>query len=73
MKTFNLSQIVNFPTRVANNKANLIDCIFLYTIQFKKVTSYPYINALSDHGAQIVILDKLNIKCDNYVSKKGFD
>jgi hypothetical protein len=46
-KTFNVSQIVNFPTRVANNKVTLIDCIFLDTIQFKKVTPCPYITLIN--------------------------
>jgi hypothetical protein len=70
MKSFNLSQIVDFPTRITNNMATLIDCIFLDTMLVKKVISYPHINGLSDHDAQIVILDSFMIKCHKNISKK---
>jgi len=70
MKSLNLSQIVDFPTRITNNTAALIDCIFLDTMLVKKVISYPHINGLSDHDAQIVILDSFMIMCHKDISKK---
>jgi len=54
MKSFNLSQIVDFPTRITNNTATLIDCIFLDTMLVK----------------QIVILDSFMIKCHKNILKK---
>jgi hypothetical protein len=29
MRTFNLTQVLTFPTTVCNNKGTLLDCIFL--------------------------------------------
>ena len=37
MKSCNLDQIVDFPTRITHSTATLIDYIFLDTLQFKKV------------------------------------
>jgi hypothetical protein len=50
----NLKGIVNFPTRVTQISTSLIDNIFI-----DKNINYsvsPYINGLSDHAAQLLIL-----------------
>jgi len=72
MKSYNLDQIVEFPTRITHSTATLIDCIFLDTLQFKKVISYSHVNGLSDHDAQIVILGSFMIECHKNILKKGF-
>jgi len=72
MKSYNLDLIVDFPTRITHSMATLIDCIFLDTLQFKKVISYLHIHGLSDHEAQIVILDSFMIECHKNIPKKGF-
>jgi len=68
MKSYNLDQIVDFPTRITHNSATLIDCIYLDTMRFKKVI-YPHINGLSDHDAQIVTLD--SSMTENSASSRG--
>ena len=69
MKSLNLSQIVDFPTRITYNTATLIDCIFLDTMLVKKVISYPHINGLSDHDAKVVILDSFMIVTKIFLKK----
>jgi len=34
MKTFNLTQVVNFPIRISNNKGMLTDSIFLDSMKY---------------------------------------
>ena len=55
MKTFNLMQVVNFPTRICNNKGTLIDSIFLDKGKFNNISVHPFENGLSDHVAQFLI------------------
>jgi CDP-glycerol glycerophosphotransferase (TagB/SpsB family) len=59
MKTSNLDQVLNFP-RVANNKTILMDSFFL-DMKYNSIVAYPFKNGLSDHDAQIIILDNLSI------------
>jgi CDP-glycerol glycerophosphotransferase (TagB/SpsB family) len=59
VKTSNVAQVLNFP-RVANNKTILIDSFFLDT-KYNSIAAYPFKNGLSDHDAQIIILDNLSI------------
>jgi hypothetical protein len=54
LSTYNLTSIVNFPTRIVDKSITRIDNIFIgaswnYTIK-------PHINGLSDHDAQIVTI-----------------
>jgi len=56
MKTFNLNKVVNFPTRVANNKGTLIDSFFLDIMEYNSITAYSIENGLSDSDMQIVCL-----------------
>jgi len=58
--TFNLTQVVTFPTRICNNKGTLIDNIFLDKAKLNNVTVNALDNGLSDHIAQILTL--LNMK-----------
>jgi hypothetical protein len=56
MKTFNLTKVVNFPTRVANNKGTLIDSFFLYIMKYNSIIACPFENGLSDCDMQIACL-----------------
>ena len=53
MTTFNLTQVVTFPTRICNNKGTLIDNIFLDKAKLNNITVNALDNGLSDHIAQI--------------------
>jgi hypothetical protein len=68
--TFNLTQVVDFPTRIINNNGTLIDTIFLDTMICDKIQVKPFINGLSDHNAQIICLQNANIGLQQSVSKK---
>jgi hypothetical protein len=55
MKTFNLTQVVYFPTRISNNKGTLIDRIFLDSMKYSCISVYSLENGLSDHHAKLLI------------------
>jgi hypothetical protein len=61
MNTYNLTQVVDFPTRITNNNGTLIDAIFVDTLIYDKIEIKPFINGLSDHDAQIISLYQINI------------
>ena len=63
LASYNLFNVVKFPTRISNNSHSLIDNIYLDTNRFN-FTVYPLINGLSDHDAQIINLS--NILCSNH-------
>jgi len=56
MKSFNLTQVVTFPTRICSNKGTLIDSIFLGIAKFQNLSVHPFDSGLSDHAAQILTL-----------------
>jgi len=53
--TYNLTSTVYFPTRIVNNSATLIDNIFIDSR--RKFIIKPFINGLSDHDAQLLIIN----------------
>jgi hypothetical protein len=61
MKTFNLIPVVNIPTRIYNNKGTLIDSIFFENMKYNCILLYPLENGLSNHNAQILILENIKI------------
>jgi len=56
LTTYNLTSIVNFPTRIQKNSATAIDNIFIDTSRMGNYTISPIINGLSDHDAQFITL-----------------
>jgi hypothetical protein len=66
MKTFNLTQVVTFPTRTCNNKGTLIDSIFLDNAKYNNISVHPFENGLSDHVAQILTLGNIKIPYQKY-------
>jgi hypothetical protein len=69
MTTYNLIQVVNFPTRIGNDIGTLIDNIFLDFMRLNHYSVYPMKNGLSDHDAQILILNKLQIPFKKIISR----
>jgi len=61
MKTFNLIQVVTFPTRICNIKGTLIDSIFLDNAKFQNLSVHPFDSSLSDHVAQILTLRNITV------------
>jgi exonuclease III len=59
MNTFNLTQVVDFPTRISNRTESLLDTIFIDTTTYEDIQIKPYINGLSDPDAQIICLKKI--------------
>ena len=61
MKSFKLTQVVTFPTRICNNKGTLIDSIYLDIAKFYNLSVHPFDTGLSDHAAQILTLKNIFI------------
>jgi hypothetical protein len=59
LPSHNLFSIVNFPTRIKNNHISSID-IFLNYIRLNYYTITPFINRLSDHDAQCVLIHDID-------------
>jgi hypothetical protein len=56
LRTYNLTSVVNFPTRIQHNSATAIDNIFIDITKFGNYSISPIINGLSDHDAQTIML-----------------
>jgi hypothetical protein len=54
--SYNLTSIINFPTRVQNTSAVAIYNIFIDISQFESYTATPVLCGLSDHGAQLLMI-----------------
>jgi len=57
LHSYNLAGIVEFPTRFGLNSQTAIDNVFIDTSTIGKYDLYPLINGLSDHDAQLLILN----------------
>jgi hypothetical protein len=55
LQTYNLIGTVSFPTCKTNAATTAIDNIF--TARTKNYIIYPFINGLSDHKAQILVIE----------------
>ena len=60
--TYNLTGIVQFPTRTQSQSSTAIDNIFLDTCNITNYTIPPLYNGLSDHDAQLLTLNDVNTK-----------
>jgi hypothetical protein len=71
MNTFNLTQVVDFPTRITNNNGTLIDTPFVDTSLYDKIHVKPHINGLlSDHDAQLICLQNGMVGLQQYAPKR---
>jgi len=58
LHSYNLTGIVEFPTRFGLNSQTAIHNVFTDISTIGKYELYPLINGLSDHDAQLLILNK---------------
>ena len=61
MDSYNLTQVVDFPTRITNTSETLIDTVFIDASIYDKIQIQPVINGISDHDAQFLCLLKSNV------------
>ena len=75
LNTYNLIDIVTFPTRIGNNSATLIDNIFIDNRSNYTIT--PCTNGLSDHEGLVLtlIMDNVNLKNNrmNYIHARIYN
>ena len=64
--TYNLSAIVHFPTRSQGHSSTAIDNIFIDTYKFINYTAPPLHNRLSNHDAQLLIINDVNLQLQNH-------
>jgi hypothetical protein len=70
LSSFNISSIVEFPTRIQVNSSSAIDNIFIDLNRHGDYTIRPHVNGLSDHDAQIPYLN--NIASYNCITSRNF-
>ena len=61
LASYNLHSAVDFPTKVTKNSSTAIDNIFIDKFKNSDYSIEPFINGLSDHEAQILVLHNINI------------
>ena len=53
---------VNFPPRIHNNSITAIDNIFIdKEVKYENYSIHPLVNGLSDHDAQIIIINNITV------------
>ena len=63
--SYNLFAIIDFPTRSQIQTSTTIDNIFIDTYKFTNYTVHPLYNRLSDHDAQLLKINEINLKQQN--------
>ncbi|PNF31336.1 hypothetical protein B7P43_G10907, partial [Cryptotermes secundus] len=61
LASYNLFNIVNFPTRIDNKSSTAIDGIFIDKYKFFNYVIMPGVNGLSDHDAQVLVLNNSKV------------
>jgi hypothetical protein len=56
LKTYNLVNVVNFPTRICDQSSTSIDNVFIDISRYKNFTVSPVDNGLPDHEGQVPTL-----------------
>jgi exonuclease III len=59
--SYNLHSKVHFPTRIQNKSSRALDNICIDTFQIKNYIIAPMINGLSDHNAQLLTINEINL------------
>jgi len=62
LKTYNLSSVVNIPTRTQKHQVTAIDNIFIDTHKMSEHSICQIINGLSDHDAQSISTHTFNLE-----------
>jgi hypothetical protein len=65
LASYNLISTVHFPTRIQNNSVTAVDNIFINISKFDDYIISPLDNGLSDHDAQLIIINDINLKIPN--------
>jgi hypothetical protein len=65
LASYNLTSTVYFPTRIQNNSVTTIDNIFINVSKFDYYIISPLVNGLSDHHAQLIAINDINLKILN--------
>jgi uncharacterized membrane protein len=65
LNTYNLIQVIDFPTRICPTTVSLIESLFLDRRRKGKFQLYTVLNGLSDHDGQILKLENLQVKVQN--------
>jgi hypothetical protein len=70
LTTYNLSDTVNFATRIQNNSSTAIDNIFVDNSRLKTSSTSPVINGLSDYDAQFLTINNILYATTNKIPFK---
>jgi hypothetical protein len=70
LATFNLTGTVTLPTRSQNNSVTAIDNIFIDITKHENYNILPIFNGLSDHDAQLIIINDIKVDIRNVRSKQ---
>jgi hypothetical protein len=65
LSSYNLSSTINFPIRVQNNSRSAIDNILIDNSKIGDYTLGPFINGLSDHEAQLIEINNIDLQPSN--------
>jgi hypothetical protein len=65
LATYSLYNTVNFPTRVGSKSCTATDSLFLDKYKVNGYPIIPIVNGLSDHDAQLLILNNIKITDTN--------
>ena len=57
LKTFNLDNVVTFPTRISRHSSTCIDTVFVDITRFNNIFVSPTHNGLSDHEGLVLTID----------------
>jgi len=66
IQTYNLTAVVNFPTRPQGNSRTMIDNIFIDNSKISNYSVFPFLNGLSDHDAQLLIIKDINLQSQSH-------
>ena len=66
LQTYNLTAIVTFSTRSQGTSSTTIDNIFIDKSKIPNYTVSPFLNGLSDHDAQLLIIKDINLQSQGH-------
>jgi hypothetical protein len=69
LNSYNLVSVIHFPTRTIKNSRTTID-ISLHKTKLANFATFPLLNGLSDHDAQILEIYLHNLNCKKLMKCK---
>jgi endonuclease/exonuclease/phosphatase family metal-dependent hydrolase len=61
LTTYNLSHTIDFATRMQNKPSTAIDNVFMDNSRLGSTITFPLLNGLSDHDAQLLTINNIYI------------